>query len=340
MSDVQVNIMMFGGRRCGKTSILAAMQSCFETAFRGSNLFIAAEDSDTMNAINNKRNEIQDYFNNQRQYFLPDNNPSFDLSHHRFKIGLKHRGTDSIVLDFVDYPGEWIDSNAGKQEELIEIMSGSHVVIIAIDSPHLMEEVSQGATVGRYNDRRNYCYIFEQWAKNFLQSGKSNLPAKMILFVPLKCEKYFLDNEMDVLNERVHAAYKETLNFFAGNAQPYEVAITPIFTLGSVKFSHFARKDGEIDLDPTFRTPIKPIYKFTKRGARPEPLYCEQPAVYVLAYLLKVLSQQRRSLYDWIRTIFGNFASKDDFINECNTITARMKKTGEGYEMVNNPLNF
>ena len=341
MADVQVNIMMFGGRRCGKTSILAAMQSCFREAFQGSNLFITAEDNDTMNAINDKENELRDYFNDRGQYFFPDNNPSFDLSHHRFKISLKNRDTDSIVLDFVDYPGEWIDKNAGKQEELTEIMRGSHVVIIAIDSPHLMEEVPQGAAVGRYNNRRNYCYIFEQWSQNFLQSGAVNLPAKMILFVPLKCEKYFQEKEMDVLNERVREAYKDTLNFFTGNAQPYEVAITPILTLGCVKFARFARNEkGDIDLDSKFSTPTRPIYKFTKRDAQPEPRYCEQPAVYVLAYLLRILSQQQRSIFDWLRTFFGNFASTEDFIREYENVRARMKKNGEGYQIVSNPLRF
>lgn len=30
---VEIKVMMFGGRRCGKTSVLAAMQSCFEKEF-------------------------------------------------------------------------------------------------------------------------------------------------------------------------------------------------------------------------------------------------------------------------------------------------------------------
>ena len=45
---LKVQVMMVGGRRCGKTSVLAAMKDNFETQFADTNLTIAIDDFDTL----------------------------------------------------------------------------------------------------------------------------------------------------------------------------------------------------------------------------------------------------------------------------------------------------
>lgn len=355
--SIEVKVMMFGGRRCGKTSVLAAMQSCFEKEFGRSNLTISSADDDTLFTIEDKNREIASYFHNQgrSREFTPDSNPTLDISEYRFNIRLKNKKSEGIIVNFVDYPGEWL-ADREKVKKITPIMKESNVIIIAIDSPHLMEQTHSDAedAVGEFNDARNYCFRIGEWVKNHF-SGESNLSAKMILFVPLKCEKYYHNNQMNILNKKIKKAYAATLNTFENNKQAYEVAITPILTCGAedkgVEFSRFARDDdGEIILDPKFRTPQKAIYIFTERMTEPKPLYCEQPMVYVLTYVLEMMrrikEQEKDSegffggIWRWLQEGFFHLASARDFMRERENIKKAMKKSGNGYEIISNPLNF
>ena len=354
---VEIKVMMFGGRRCGKTSVLAAMQSCFEKEFGRSNLTIAAADDDTLFTIEEKNREIGSYFHNQgrSREFTPDSTPTLDIMEYKFNIGLKNKNSEGIVVNFIDYPGEWL-ADREKVKKITPLMKQSNIIIIAIDSPHLMEQThsDEEDAVGEYNDARNYCHRIGDWIKLHF-SGKSNLSAKMILFVPLKCEKYYHHNQMGVLNKKIKKAYSSTLNFFENNGQAYEVAITPILTCGAedkgVEFARFARDDdGEIILDPKFRTPQKAIYIFTEKMSEPKPFYCEQPMIYVLAYVLEMvrqIKQQKRDtegffggIWRFFQEEFFNLASAKDFLSERDNIKKAMKKTDNGYEIVSNPLGF
>ena len=354
---VEVKVMMFGGKRSGKTSVLAAMQSCFEKEFGRSNLTISSADDDTLFTIEEKNREIASYFHNQgrSREFTPESNPTLDILEYRFNIALKSKRSGKIIVDFVDYPGEWL-ADKEKVKKITPIMKESNIILIAIDSPYLMEQTHSDVedAVGEFNENRNYCYRIGEWVKNYF-SGESNLSAKMILFVPLKCEKYYHNNQMGILNKKIKKAYATTLNIFENNKQAYEVAITPILTFGAedkgVEFSRFARDDeGEILLDPKFRTPQKAIYIFTERMTEPKPLYCEQPMVYVLTYILEMVKrikeQEKASegffggIWRWFQEEFCNLASAKDFMRERENIKNVMKKSGNGYEIISNPLNF
>ena len=47
-SSKHVDVMMFGGRRTGKTSVLAAMQACFDETLGKDNLMITPVGDDTL----------------------------------------------------------------------------------------------------------------------------------------------------------------------------------------------------------------------------------------------------------------------------------------------------
>ncbi len=173
MANVNVKVMMFGGRRCGKTSVLAAMQSCFEKVFGRSNLTISAADEDTLFTIEEKNREIKGYFHNQgrSREFTPDSNPTLEIMEYRFNIGLKNKTDknktgDGIVVDFIDYPGEWL-ADREKVKKIMPLIKQCHVIIIAIDSPHLMEQThsDEEDAVGEFNDARNYSYRIGEWVK-------------------------------------------------------------------------------------------------------------------------------------------------------------------------------
>ena len=351
MADIQINVMMFGGRRCGKTSVLAFMQSCFEKVFDETNLTISPENEELTSILKNKRTEINEYFenrNNRITYFTsPDDNPSQGISEYKFKIGLRNKRTDNIIVNFIDYPGEWLTNENTK---LTDIMKNSHVIIVAIDSPYLMEEPESYASEdnpGKYNERRNHCKKIGEWVKNHF-AGESDLSAKMILFVPLKCEKYYHEGRMNELNKKIKKAYASTLNLFENNNRTYEVAIIPILTFGGenegVEFRYFDwdEKGKILEDEKNSKLPQKAVYRIPMEMKSPNPLHCEKTMVYVLAYILTMAARQRQQggILDGARSIFGNFASAEDFLNELNNIKQKMKKPYNGYEIVCNPLDF
>lgn len=63
--NFEINVMMFGGRRSGKTSILAAMKECVDQVFRDEQelgLSISSLDFDTMKALEEKNQELHLYY--------------------------------------------------------------------------------------------------------------------------------------------------------------------------------------------------------------------------------------------------------------------------------------
>lgn len=351
-----IRVMMFGGRRCGKTSVLAAMQSCFDSHFGRGRLTISSADNETMLVIEDKHREINSYFESrgENRSFVPDDTPTTEKTEYSFNIGLKGK-KDVLTVTFVDYPGEWLNQG-DKLSTLEDMMNESHIILIAIDSPYLMEQVNSPNpddpnAIGKYNDLRNYCNrIGEMMKKSF--SLDENGEPKMILFVPLKCEKYYNQQKMGILIQRLKKAYETTFNYLEGfNKKLCEVAITPILTLGCAEFDRFRRENGEILLDEQYHTPKEALYIFKDTSVRePHPKYCEQPMVYILSYVFEMARRARdpknknviMRAWQFVNEKFWSMPSAQDFFEERETVQKAMIKNDaeSGYKLISNPLGF
>lgn len=142
-TEPDIQVMMLGARRVGKTSVLASMINQFNNVTDGTNLILTKE---------NSARAIDDALDSMKSHFL--NNPSdydevrmdtlqtpgfeyFDLrlsiarsvskSHEDTKRGM------SRIIRFKDCAGEWISNYTNKEEISMEIEK-SDVIIIAIDS--------------------------------------------------------------------------------------------------------------------------------------------------------------------------------------------------------------
>lgn len=176
----------------------------------------------------------------------------------------------------------------------------------------------------------------------------------LVMFVPLKCEKYHNENRMNEVNKKVRAAYRPLFDFFGGdNESNYEVVIAPILTLGEkvAQFSRFEYKeDGTIDeIDGRPKASI-----YIRLSARPvySPLYCEQPLLYALEYLLYMARKQKTEkfnrsnlfqnlwfkFYEWIMKLpnIEDFLKQESFIRK----KLRREEDGDGYEIVYNPMKL
>ena len=357
MANCTINVMMFGGRRCGKTSVITAMNRNFEDVFGGKgDLAISMPDYETMVAIEEKQQDINSFFldkkygdfNTDGHYYTADG------SEYLFDLQVKGRSNhDRVTLSLYDFPGEWLNDK-DKANLLEEKMKTCGVIMIAIDSPYLMEPMSDVLrsenTVGTWNDQRNYCKRISNMVKNSFTPG-CGMEQKMILFVPLKCEKYYACGQMGALNLKIKKAYDELLNYVTtGDVRKnYEVVIAPILTFGkdTVIFSRFEEdENGNPVMDARNRLPTVPLFKFQNREADYSPQFCEQPLLYALSYLLYQVEKTKRQL-KWLNSFiqlmgetFGNWASAKDFLTQRRKIIASLKTSGDGYEILSDPLGL
>ena len=353
--ETTVNVMMFGGRRCGKTSVIAAMKRCADESFGiDSKLTISSANDETMWDIEEKENEIKAYFNypsNAVRVKISDIATSDSMDFH-FNVKLKSKTTGGMELSFYDYPGEWLDRR-DKVQELRERMEKCNIIMIAIDTPYLMTSPNPNDdSVGRYNDYRNYCSRIAEMVKN--NFTPSSYGPRMILLVPLKCEKYYNLQQMDEVNARVKAAYKNLLNYTGGdNYKNYEVVIAPILTLGekTIEFARFeSDENGDLIMDEQHRYPIRQVYNYVSNNAKYSPKYCEQPLLYTLAYILYLAKENlvkekaRGSIFSniirYFQEVFGGLAGVKDFMNHEREIYKAIKTSGDGYEIIQNPLKI
>ena len=350
MNNLQVKVLMMGGRRCGKTSVLAAMKQNFDEQCEKMGLNATYKGMGTLEVLEEKREEINDYFRgSENRTFSPDSNPTEDMTTYSMSIDLKDK-KGGVDIEFTDFPGEWLSTKngTGYREKLVDLMKETQVIIVAIDTPHLMEEE------GDYNEKRNLCHKTSEMIKLALAELKDESSyIKMVLFVPLKCERYLNDGKMDEVCKKTEEAYSSLISYLQQYKMEYEVAVTPIFTFGGAEFSYFERDDEtkRILLNKEYKTPEKAVYSFPDMSVRkPSPKYCEQPLIYLLEYLMFLAAYKKhredidaRLLEKVIRKIGGwllNEATVESYEDKWVDISTYLKKTGDGYHIIQNPMKF
>lgn len=340
--DLSINVMMVGGRRCGKTSVLASMKKCFEKAQRGTPLEIVCANEEMLDTINEKQQEMKQYFTlkGKNKVFVPAENESNDILNYPFSIGIKDKKS-RIYVNFVDYPGEWLKTEKAK---VMAELKKSRILLVAIDTPHLME------ADGTYNEPHNRCWLVSELVKS-AKFADASQGAGLILFVPLKCERYYNEGRMDEVNAKVQKAYEDMIDYIKqpgadGKKSRITMAVTPILTLGGAEFNRFDRDDktGDIRINEKYGTPEKPIYWFPDMSKNePEPQYCEQPLLYVLSYVLAQAKKEKDKnkkgniadiVWDWVQVNWLNWPSADDYLHQMDAINQQVKSNGDGYSVL------
>lgn len=317
---------MMGPRAVGKTTILTAI-------FHNTNESIAqtklkfVPDADTMARMNVCRNEINRIFEEGKSVV---DRPSAGISStssvnvFHYEFGLKGKQT-AVDLEIKDFPGEFI--NGGLHSgEVDQFIAESNAVLIAIDTPHLMEEG------GAYNDAKNMSKIICDYFKNNVDADDE----KLILFVPLKCEKYYYEHRMDEVNAKVKEAYDDLIDFLTGKEQ-VAAAITPILTIGGIEFDDFSRNASDEILTNPNGLPDETYYKFYKPNPKLKPMYCVQPLYYILSYVTAQYAdnQSKGNVFKrFVSNLFNLFSSDVDLYTEMNTLGKFKLTDKQGYEVL------
>lgn len=245
-----LRVIMMGGRRCGKTSALASL---FEEMKNGpvkdyftvsDRTVLETKGFEVQDSLNDKTLELQNMLEtnkNNSNIFLVDKNPTSNFW--LYKLHLQIPGTRrEMDIEFRDSAGEFFEASGIHARETEEYIKSSDVFVIVVDTPYLMGSADE-STKNLCPDSINLGTNRVQDIQNFLThiDDKDGQDAKMVVFVPLKCEKWA--KEPNGLN-KVTARIKEVYGTHIKNLSAYEkmnICVIPMLTSGNILFSEFRK---------------------------------------------------------------------------------------------------
>lgn len=336
MEKPVMKVTMMGARGVGKTSVLTSMYNNMDSAIAGTNLHIKA--SDETRAILIKKHE------NLQAMFGKNTNPSDavqsgiagdkTVTTFSFEFGLNVKNI-AMDLEIKDFPGEYIRTDS---ETVKKYIDESNAIIVAVDTPHLME------CGGKYNEVKNEVKLITNLFKTSLNKDSGE---KLIMFVPLKCEKYYHKHCMDAVGETIKEVYRDLLVFLRdknnvnGMEGKFACVVAPILTVGEIEFSDFETdEDGTVSeiavYDRVF--PKRAIYVYSKDFASYSPQFCEQPLYYLLTFVSKQYERLKNSIENasWItrfKKMFMVSPEANDLFVEVQKFAMKKKDNEDGYKV-------
>ena len=339
---ISLKVCMMGPRAVGKTSILASIFHETDEKLISSDLNFSPTGG-TMTKLKKHYEELYGIFANVSDVMDKPRggiHASDSTQEFHFTLGLKGQ-QPSVDIDMTDFPGEFLESTHVHHETVVRFIRESQVIMIAVDTVHLMEEN------GLFNENRNQSSYLCSKIIGVLKLLDPN-DAKLILIVPLKCEKYMYENRMDEVVSKIRKAYEQLLGFIAQKDDTFNfhdriaVGVTPIATLGGIVFSHFGKNEkGEIEIEETDNgCPSETCYKFYTHNPQYSPCFCVQPLYYLIAFAIRQYELQKDNgnfVTKALKGIASLFSSDSAFYRACKELTSNIIVNGKGYKVIQNP---
>lgn len=352
----EIKVLMLGGKRCGKTTVLSSMYSSINATLAGTGLSINVEDPSTQFELNRAMRAI---IERMEQFKRPltscevDDNPTSAERSYSFSLRRENNGKSKgggIPFRIHDIPGEWlVDQNAAKVKELI---GDCQVILIAIDTPYLFARMTDKG-YGQYHEQYNKPIEITNFFKNSLSI--EDLRDRMILFVPIKCERYYhLDRSahlrgfgrryMQEMTQVVGAGYRDLILYLRSTEALMDhctIAITPILSAGGIDFISFRQDPQTGKMISYYQAPE--FLKEEQVGYH--PMFCAQPMIYILTYLLIQAcdeQQQKAPLFQFGSSLMSGM-SLSQMQAAIDTLQKRMKRNSglmaqdDGYLFIQNP---
>lgn len=337
------NVLMFGPQRAGKSSILASMiYSFYQLDWKQmNNLRLEEGDIFTQKYLESKREELAVSFEKARERMLSlsmteaatdaTNNYVFNLNY--------GSGNKTLTIDFMDIMGERVSDCSEEWDDWLKgELCNCQIIIIAIDTPHLVEKG------GRYNAAFNRPAKIFDLIKSAWKDNK-NL-SRLVLMVPIKCEKYYHEHRMDEVKEAIRQEYKKLLHFLK-KCEKTTVAITPILTMGGIVFDNFGSGMAH-EVKKLLGRPREVNYKLLDENAQFSPRFCEQPMIYLLSFILKNTKKESLSLLDILldplqalkrlKNLWKGLREDEELQKTAAQARNFLKTDSDGYEFIQNPL--
>ena len=270
---------MIGARRCGKSSTLVSMLSSLESLDQ--NISVSFSDEQTKINLRRKQSEMKLIFSDEsvKSGFWTDNGENGSSSLDTYSIDITIHQKLLIHVNCTDIPGEII---ANDMRKLQEVSQNCDAIIVAVDTPQLMENKQKGILANYVNDFTDFSQILV---------GETKMRNKRIILVPLKCEKYVHECRMDEVVNRIKVVYSDFVRLWKEIGKS-DCFITPVQTLGGLEFDHFERR--KMGNGKSFDLAY---YKYTG-NKNYSPRNCEQPILYAIDYAIHKVSWEHKT--NWI----------------------------------------
>lgn len=298
-----LSISMMGPRAVGKTTVMASIFAQSQEGISGSNIYIRSGNASTTLLLGYK-NLLSYAIEERNPAMLPASNSEVDIL---FELGMLDKDP-TVRLIVKDFPGEYL-TDVNNRTKVSSFMRDANIVLVAIDTPYLMEES------GRYNEEKNQPTL----VKEYIAMHDSEFHNKLILFVPLKCERYFHDERIEEVAQRVDETYGDLREYFKKNN--IASIIAPILTLGGMEFDHMKENTSGMGAISKIAT-----YRIYEKSPKYEPLFCAQPLYYLLSYVSAYYQwqqNQKTSIWDRFKSALNSYLTSDD---EFRTEISRMYK--------------
>lgn len=243
-----LKVLMVGGRRCGKTSALAStfdriingpVKDFFTVADRTSytDKITSSGTTGMQDVLGDKKLELEYLLEEPSQnFFLVDASPTDCKWVYNLRLMLPGAPSKAMDIEFTDVPGEWFTPGAGNKidtetgrpvrEVIAELIAESDVFVVMVDTPNLMyDKPSIAAASNAIGGIGDYLTNLQCDAKN----------EKLVIFSPIKCEKWVKEGRMDEVISRMESMYETMLTALKAYAG-MNICVIPIETAGNILF--------------------------------------------------------------------------------------------------------
>ena len=277
-NNKELYFTVLGPSGAGKTTMLACMYNEFEDLRSG----MLVPDAQTSRIMQIAYSRLKTSANSSSSEFETAIEGTEDMREYRFDI--KGR-TETLPIRFYDFPGGWMDSSKKEYAKVEEIVRKSAAILVAVNTPYVVEEdglyAEDGINGSTIQNLIANSYITEDSKNNTISRNK------LILLVPIKCEKYtktIEDTRRMCAKLKEKGIFKRTVGLMNNPvyADNTAMAILPIHTVGNAEFEKFKKdRDGKI---------VGEVYKKVQ-GKTFSPMDTEQPIRFVMSFLLNEIAR-------------------------------------------------
>ncbi len=236
-----IKVLMMGGQRVGKSSALAAIMDSFVNGC-GKELF-SAQDVTTLTkvegvkqtSIASKLSEVKEMLQQNVGKTIIVNSGKTNIKWD-YKLELSIAGSNgSMNIAFTDVNGEFFEGGNTHQDAIIELVKEYDVFVVAIDTPFLMEARNDDNELVNsiINNKYNCIDSIHTFLTHIDDENGEN--AKLVIFVPIKCEYWAKNNKLNTVSEAVQVDYETSLKALK-KYKSVQIEVLPIQTIGSAVF--------------------------------------------------------------------------------------------------------
>lgn len=335
------NILMFGGRGSGKSSVLAAILDQAVSMTADSVLSIKL-DRESAEPVLGSLQTIQSVCRKQDSKSFSIETPgTANREEYSFDLGLSSVGAATVLrLTFIDTAGEWM---ANGMEKLNNYFSESRAAILAIDAVELMQ--GDDVLPSNFKLHRNLPPQTRQLVAEWIATQGHTIP-RLLCIVPIKTETYLRERpEVDTikgatkLTTRIRERYDQTFQELKKNKGWTAVVITPVQTVGNIIFDKYVTNtSGKYPLE-LWRN-IKGVETPFQKPTGYEPVDCEQPLRHILNFfLVQKVNANREAMralkkHTWTRLFFQAVGREDWYENYVETLIYFKDIFGENRDFI------